>query len=75
MYLTEELLTNWTNLKDKELSIFYLNYKKNASTTLLHTDLEYIKQDMLKFKIIYDKNNNKISVKSLVTFWESKIIR
>jgi hypothetical protein len=50
MYLTEELLTEWTGLKGRELSIFYLTYKQNSSNGLLHTDLEYIKQDILKFK-------------------------
>lgn len=77
MNLTEELLIEWTGFKGEELSIFYLNFKKYSSTALLHTDLDYIKQDILKFKDIYDKskNNKKINVKSLVTFWESKITR
>jgi hypothetical protein len=78
MNLTEELLIEWTGFKGEELSIFYLNYKKHSSTALLHTDLEYIKQDILTFKYIYDKSKNKDkdkseNVKSLVTFWESKI--
>jgi hypothetical protein len=73
MNLTEELLIEWTGFKGEELSIFYLNYKKHSSTALLHTDLEYIKQDILTFKDIYDKSKNKSkNVKSLVTFWESK---
>jgi hypothetical protein len=74
MNLTEELLIEWTGFKGDELSIFYLNYKKNSSTALLHTDLDYIKKDILKFKDIYDKNKS-TKVKSLVTFWESKIER
>lgn len=72
MNLTEELLIEWTGFKDTELSIFYLNYKKNSSNVLLHSDLEYIKKDILTFKDIYDKNKSK-NVKSLVNFWESKI--
>jgi hypothetical protein len=50
MYLTEELLTEWTGLKGRDLSIFYLSYKQHSANGLLHTDLEYIKQDILKFK-------------------------
>jgi hypothetical protein len=72
MNLTEELLIEWTRFKGEELYIFYLAYKKHASNGLLHTDLEYLKQDILKFKDIYDKSKN---VKSLVTFWESKTTR
>ena len=49
MYLTEELLTEWTGLTGRELSIFYLTYKKHAACALLHNDLEYIKQDIIKF--------------------------
>ena len=72
MNLTEELLIEWTGFKGTELSIFYLNYKKQSCTALLHSDLEYIKKDILAFKDIYDKSKN---VKSLVNFWESKIVR
>jgi hypothetical protein len=72
MVLTEELLVEWIGLTGQELYIFYLAYKKQASNGLLHNDLEYIKEDILKFKTIYNK---KINVKSLVTFWESKIHR
>lgn len=50
MYLTEELLTEWTGLKGRDLSIFYLTYKQHSANGLLHTDLDYIKQDILKFK-------------------------
>mgnify|MGYP001136491520 CR=1 FL=1 len=74
MNLTEELLIEWTGLKGVELSIFYLKYKAQASTALLHNDLEYIKKDILKFKDIYDKSKSK-NVKLLVKFWESKIVR
>lgn len=49
MYLTEELLTKWTGLKGRDLSIFYLTYKKNAPNALLHHDLDYLKQDITKF--------------------------
>jgi hypothetical protein len=74
MYLTEELLVEWTGLTGQELSIFYLAYKKQTSNGLLHNDLEYLKQDILKFKDIYDKNKS-TKVTSLVKFWESKIVR
>ena len=49
MYLTEELLTQWTGLKGRDLSIFYLTYKKHAPNALLHHDLDYLKQDITKF--------------------------
>jgi hypothetical protein len=91
MYLTEELLTEWTGLKGRELSIFYLMYKKHASSKLLHNDLEYIKQDIIKFKDnvwctkCHDDSIKKDTqiveqakeskVTSLIKFWESKIIR
>lgn len=78
MLLTEELLTEWTGLKGRELSIFYLTYKKHSSSSMLHTDLEYIKQDILKFKKELDDNRcvkeiqEKSSVKNLIKLWESK---
>lgn len=88
MYLTEELLTEWTGLKGRELSIFYLNYKKHAPNALLHHDLEYLKQDIIKFmnntwlsvekdtKIVQEnKVNKETKISSLIKFWESKIIR
>lgn len=83
MYLTEELLTEWTGLQGIELSIFYLAYKKQASNALLHTDLDYIKQDILKFKNgLYNQSIKKkvddekqCNVSSLIQFWESKIVR
>lgn len=83
MYLTEELLTEWTGLTGRELSIFYLTYKKHAACALLHNDLEYIKQDIIKFKNTLCKpktesnteSQQESSVKSLIQFWESKIIR
>lgn len=57
MYLTEEMLTEWTGLRGRDLSIFYLTYKQNSANGLLHTDLEYIKQDILKFKEKIYKNH------------------
>lgn len=61
MYLTEELLTEWTGLKGKDLSIFYLTYKQHSANGLLHSDLEYIKQDILKFKdTIYNKLHKQV---------------
>ena len=59
MYLTEEMLTEWTGLQGRDLSIFYLSYKKHSANGLLHTDLEYIKQDILKFKDTLYKNQRK----------------
>lgn len=77
MDLTEELLIEWTGLTGKELSIFYLAYKKQASNGLLHNDLEYLKQDILKFKtnlwVSPIKEETKVS--SLIEFWESKITK
>jgi hypothetical protein len=80
MYLTEELLTEWTGLKGRELSIFYLMYKKHAPNALLHNDLEYTKQDILKFKnsLSNKRKGDEITyknVKSLIKFWESKVVR
>lgn len=59
MHLTEELLTEWTGLRGRDLSLFYLTYKKHSANALLHTDLEYIKQDILKFKDTVYKNKTK----------------
>lgn len=77
MYLTEELLTEWTGLKGRELSIFYLMYKKHAPNALLHNDVEYTKQDILKFKnsLNNKKKGDSENVKSLIKFWESKVVR
>jgi hypothetical protein len=76
MYLTEELLTQWTGLKGRDLSIFYLSYKQRASNPLFHGDLDYIKQDILKFKEgCYNQNEVTGKVKTLVNFWESKLKR
>ena len=80
MNLTEELLIKWTGFKGRDLSLFYLAYKQQASNALLHSDLELLKQDILRFKeTIYNKNEpSKIDngrVKSLVNFWELKIKR
>lgn len=63
MYLTEELLIELTGLKGRELSIFYLMYKKQAPSVIFHGNLEYIKQDIIKFRDnIYNNNiyNNNI---------------
>jgi hypothetical protein len=74
MHLTEELLSEWTGLKGRDLSIFYLSYKKNSSSALLHNDLEYIKQDILKFKNkLYQQTSKKSNVKGLIQLWESKL--
>lgn len=80
MYLTEELLVQWTGLKGRDLSIFYLSYKKQASNSLLYSDLELLKQDILRFKeTSYNKNNVSQlidgKVKSMVKYWESQIKR
>jgi hypothetical protein len=80
MYLTEELLIKWTGFKGRELSLFYLAYKKQASNSLLHSNLELIKQDIFRFKEnVYNKNEpSKLEngkVKSLVNYWESRIKR
>lgn len=84
MYITEDLLTEWTGLTGYTLYIFYLRYKQHAPSIFLYNDLESIRQDILKFKndiwistykneIISSQKENKI--KSLIKFWESKIIR
>lgn len=74
MDLTEELLTEWTGLRGRDLSVFYLTYKQQASTALLYTNLEDIKQDILKFKdTVFNKK--KSQVKSMIHLWESKIKR
>lgn len=80
MYLTEELLVQWTGLKGRDLSIFYLSYKKQSSNSLLYSDLELLKQDILRFKeTSYNKNNVSQlidgKVKSMVKYWESQIKR
>lgn len=79
MYLTEELLIELTGLKGRELSIFYLMYKKQAPSVIFHGNLEYIKQDIIKFRDnIYNKKTSVKSnrnVKSMIELWESKIIR
>lgn len=85
MYLTEELLTQWTGLKGRDLSIFYLTYKKHAPNALLHHDLDYLKQDIIKFMnhvwLSVEKDSQMIQetketkVTSLIKFWESKIKR
>jgi hypothetical protein len=80
MFLTEDLLVQWTGLKGRDLSIFYLTYKQQASTALLYSDLDILKKDILRFKEkIYNKNNvsqlTEGKVKSMVNYWESKIKR
>jgi hypothetical protein len=79
MCLTEELLIELTGLKGRELSIFYLMYKKQAPSVIFHGNLEYIKQDIIKFRDnIYNKKTSVKSnknVKSMIELWESKIIR
>lgn len=84
MYITEDLLIEWTGLTGYTLYIFYLRYKQHAPNIFLYNDLESIRQDILKFKndiwvstyeneSISSQKENKI--KSLIKFWESKIIR
>jgi hypothetical protein len=52
--LTEKMLMEWTGLKGRELSMFYLEYKNQASN-ILPFDIEYIKQDIIDFKeLFYD---------------------
>ena len=53
MYLTEELLIEWTGLTGHELSVFYLKYKQQLGN-VLQTDLSYLKYDILKFNEQYE---------------------
>jgi hypothetical protein len=85
--LTEKMLTEWTGLTGQELSIFYLEYKKQSSSNVLPYDIEYIKQDILKFKELYEcplsekvrieppmsEIFKNINVKNLINLWESKV--
>jgi enoyl-[acyl-carrier-protein] reductase (NADH) len=52
VYLTEELLTEWTGLTGDELSIFYLKYKQQLNNVLQY-DSRNIKDDILQFKVRY----------------------
>ena len=75
VYLTEELLIEWTGLTGDELSLFYLKYKQQL-TNVLQYDSRNIKDDILKFKVRYDKEvRKKVDVKNMIKLWESKINR
>jgi hypothetical protein len=41
MCLTEELLTQWTGLKGRNLSLSLLHIKKQSNTTLQSDNLEF----------------------------------
>lgn len=75
MDLTEELLTEWTGLTGRDLSVFYLTYKKQASNALLHSNLDDIKNDIIRFKEAMFTPKKSSHVKSMVNLWESKIKR
>ena len=57
MELTQELLTKWTGLDGLDLTLFYLEYKKQSSNTLPPTNLHQLKEDILEFKKCTNKNN------------------
>lgn len=72
MYLTEELLEELTGLDGRDLFVFYLAYKKQASNTMLYDDINYTKQDIIKFRDnIYNKDN-KLDIKYMINLWECK---
>jgi hypothetical protein len=80
MHLNEQILTEWTGLKGRELCIFYLMYKKQASN-MFNNDLNSIKQDIIKFKdnifknkdIKQEKDSYKKNITNMIEFWESNI--
>ncbi len=82
MYLTEELLIEWTGLSGTDLFIFYLMYKQHASNSFIHQDLNQAKHNILNYKTnIYDKkytskrDTQNLKVKNLIQLWESKVKR
>ena len=72
--VTEKLLSDWTGLSGKQLTMFYLMYKQHASNTMSSSNLEHLKQDIIKFQktILKETDTKNANVTSLIAFWESQ---
>lgn len=67
--VTEKLLSEWTGLHGRSLTLFYLTYKKSASSLENNNDMIFLEQDIKQFLKKCKKKNN---VSTLIDFWENK---
>lgn len=72
MHITEELLFKLTGLKGKELVLFYIEYKKQSTSTLYNHDIDAIKADIINFKNQYKPQIRQFDFQELLKSWESK---